>query len=248
MLNLWCTHCLFQPCFLACICACMHACIHANHRGPSSRGRDGYGGAISTYSSQPFLFSVVRSRARKLCLVIPAYYLAVIPPWCRMVFLKWCYVGWCEPNQESLRRFTIDNKGSCLPEREFNCCLMYLFVLCSLCEMQKILLKLFILCSYASLSLSCRPWIWRPWQLAVVPRKQNNGAISSTERNFTDWRQRRRLNTMLLAECYIVSRWQLRHIFFILCFSTTLIYQYIHCIKALVIIWHFLLALVPPKI
>ena len=46
----------------------------------------------------------------------------------------------------------------------------------------------------------------------------------------------------------------LRHGFFFIA-TTTLIYQHIHCIKAIVIIWHFLLAsvpyllaVVPPKI
>ena len=56
--------------------------------------------------------------------------------------------------QESLRRFTVANKGCCFPARESTCCLTYSFVLCSVSEMRGSRLKLFSFQMLVSVSMS----------------------------------------------------------------------------------------------
>ena len=53
-----------------------------------------------------------------------------------------CRVMW--PNQESLRCFTIANKGFCFPARESTGCLTYSCVSCLVYEMRRSLLKHFV--------------------------------------------------------------------------------------------------------
>ena len=72
---------------------------------------------------------------------------------CRVVFaMVLCRVMW--PNQESLRRFTVANRGSCFPATEFTCCLTYPCVLCSVYEMRRSCLKYFVSNAYKLLSVS----------------------------------------------------------------------------------------------
>ena len=63
-----------------------------------------------------------------------------------------CRVMW--PNQESLHRFTVANKGSCFPAKEPTCCLTYSFVLCSVYEIRRSFLKHFVSNACTRLSVS----------------------------------------------------------------------------------------------
>ena len=90
------------------------------------------------------------------------------PPGCLVPWMMFLAMVLCRvmcPNKGSLRCLTVSNKGSCIPARESTCCLTYSFVLCSMYEIHRSLLKHFFsnVCSRLSVS-AVRVQLSHPWR------------------------------------------------------------------------------------